>query len=418
MYEKNTIMNTTSLIIDKATGFDLKKELDNLLAMDFWSREQIEADQEHKFEKLSSIAARSDYYQKFKGKSHSEYPLMHREDFKANHDSIRTNFRKAYNIQHTSGSTGYPVTLLISKEMLQAKRASHLKMLHWFGLRRESREFKIGGTPKDWKTFVYYYLRNKVYIDSFRIRQENSLDIIRRYNRFRPELLYGYPSAIYNFMTLARQKGMVLHHPVVIATHGENLYPGMKKSFQQGFPGVNVVNQYWATEANIGVSCPEGNVHLDEDAVICEVINTDEQGVGDLVVTNLYSYDLPIIRYKIGDRVKLSEKACKCGRKTRVIERIEGRISDQVKLPDGRIIPVTAFYFSKYGENLLAYQLAYFKSDALMEFRYIPVDPGKPIDEKGITGYLNNDYGLKTRFVKIHALEYTPGGKFKKVINI
>ncbi len=407
-----------NVILDWVTGFDIDGELKKVLAMDSWSREQIVSNQREKFSHLSRIAGKSEYYRLLGGKPLDDFPVMERTEFKLNADALKTHIRKPYSVQSTSGSTGFPVTLQLSKEMILAKRVSHQKMLTWNGLRRESPEFKIGGIRQDLKTMIYYYFRNKRYINSFYLSLSNIETIIKKYNRFKPEILYGYPSAIYNFIQNARQRNRPLHQPVIIATHAEKLYDDCVEGFNEAFPDTRLVNQYWCTEANIGVSCPDGHIHIDEDTVICEVINKNEKGVGDLLITNLYSFDQPIIRYHNGDRVRLSDKPCGCGRNTMVIDLIEGRYNSELELPDGRKLPVMSIYLSRYTDNCLSYQLRYFKKKSLIEFRYIPIDPARPIKEGEITKYLKHEFGLKTSFYQVEDLEYTNGGKFRKVINM
>ena len=405
-------------MIDRMTMCKLKHELDKVLDMDTWTRERIRANQIEKFARLSEIAGHSEFYRPFAGKPLEEYPVLYREDFKVHAGELKTHLRKPYFVNHTSGSTGNPIEICISREMLMAKRVAHQKMLRWFGVPREAPEFKIGGVKVGWKFRIYYYFRNKRFINSFRFSQKKVERIIRKYNRFKPEVLYGYPSAIFNFVQAAESCCIPVHQPRIVVTHAENLYHEFREKFEAVFPGAKIVNQYWASEANIGVCCPEGNLHVDEDTVICEVINKDENGVGDLLITNLYSFDQPLIRYKIGDRVKVSDRKCPCGRETKIIEYIEGRENESIELPDGRELPVTIMYISRIAENIKSYQLIYHRTNWTMELRYIPVDPEMPIREKSILEYFQSTFGLNVVFREVKSIEYTPGGKFKKLIKM
>jgi phenylacetate-CoA ligase len=413
---KPNLYTASNQLIDLLTGYPVNNGTDKIMETEHWSKAQIISDQQKKFEKLTEIASKSDYYKKYKSKSLNEFPVMNRDEFKINLSRIKTNYRGSYLIQHSSGSTSIPVTLLISKEMLLAKRVSHQKMLRWYGLTRESSELKLGGIKQNLPVILYYYLKNKRYYDSFQIREENMDSIVRKYNTFHPDILYGYPSAIYRFIKYSGIRNYRLHEPEVICTHAENLYNEIVEEFSRFFPKTNIVNQYWATEANIAVTCPAGNLHIDEDTIICEVINPDKHGLGDLLITNLYSYHQPIIRYKIGDKVKLSSHECQCGRKTRIIERIEGREIDTIILPDGRVIPVTAFHLANYADNIISYQLIFHKAAKSIEFCYKPIQGNQPVNKNGITEYFRKDFGLSVYFTVTDRLELTPGGKFKKLI--
>jgi phenylacetate-CoA ligase len=367
---------------------------------------------------LRSIASTSAFYQDYKNKDLHEFPIMERSTFKTHEQQILTNHHGSCIIQHTSGSTSNPVRLFITKEMLLAKRTSHQKMLNWYGLERESPELKLGGVRVSFYTLLYYYLKNKRYFNSFQIKAEYMDHIVTTHNRFKPAILYGYPSAIYHFIQFAEHHGNQLYEPRIIVPHAENLDSEITEKLKMTFPSAKIVNQYWSTEANIAETCPHGHLHIDEDTVICEVVNKNESGSGDLLITNLYSFKQPIIRYKIGDRIRLSEKDCTCGRKTRVIEHIEGREIDSLILPDNRVIPVTALYLARFAGNIMAYQLVYCKNQKKIEFRFIPVNENKAIDEQGIVDYFRKDFGLSVIFKKCKNITLTSGGKFRKLITI
>jgi len=100
-------------------------------------------------------------------------------------------------------------------------------------------------------------------------------------------------------------------------------------------------NVYAATETGgIAAECHHhGGMHLFEDLVIPEVVDDDYQPVpagqpGDrLLVTVLSSRTIPLIRYELTDRVRLSTKRCPCGLPFRLLDAIEGRTDDILVLP-------------------------------------------------------------------------------------
>lgn len=402
-------------LIDKITGFDINSRISEAIRFDFFNRNKIEEYQKEKFEILARIASKSVYYKDFKNLGHSEFPVMSRENYTTNEKNLMTYVHKPYKQICSSGSTGTPVMCYITKEMLHAKRVSHQKMLRWYGLQRESSDFKLGGLPVGTKTRLYYKLKNKRYFSSFEISDKNLPWIIKVYNDFKPKVISGYPSAIQNFILYSNSKKITLHSPDLIVPHAENLYRDTIDIFQKTFPIAKIANQYWATEANIAETCPHGNLHIDEDTLICEVINKDENGIGDLLVTNLFSYSAPIIRYKIGDRVKLSEKQCPCGRNTKVIESIVGREAEFIELSDGKKFPITAFYFSEE-KNILCYQLVYQPKKQKLVFRYTLIDKNKGLDTNHISHLINYKLKLISEFERVDEIHLTEGGKFKRLI--
>jgi phenylacetate-CoA ligase len=234
-------------------------------------------------------------------------------------------------------------------------------------------------------------------------------------------VLYGYPSAIGNLAAYIQHNQLNAHQPTLIATHAEILYPKIIEDIKRAFPDAPVVNQYWATEANMGVTCPHGNLHVDEDTVIFEVDQPDHDGFGDVLITNLYSYDMPLIRYKIGDRVKLSEKPCPCGRATKVIEEIQGRTSDFLNLKDGRKISFVGLYsvVRPYLNNIISHELIYDKSKNKFILNYVKADEEKSTNLEKLTGIFKNKLGTPLTFNKVNSIEIESSGKqkFVKVLN-
>lgn len=97
---------------------------------------------------------------------------------------------------------------------------------------------------------------------------------------------------------------------------------------------------YAATEpAGIASTCPEGRMHLYEDLVIPEVV--DEHGhplpVGTfgarVLVSVLFTRTLPLLRYELDDRIRLSAETCPCGRPYALLDGIEGRSDEVLDLP-------------------------------------------------------------------------------------
>lgn len=57
--------------------------------------------------------------------------------------------------------------------------------------------------------------------------------------------------------------------------------------------------------------------------------------IGEVALTTLHNFAMPLIRYRLGDYAELGE-ACSCGRGLPVLRRIHGRRRNMLRLPDGR----------------------------------------------------------------------------------
>lgn len=404
-----------NILFDLFTGFKLDSRTKELLAMDKWSREEIEAYQQKMFEKLKSYAGRSEIYKGCKDWTISDFPKYSKDFYRDNHEKFLTRFRKPFRIESTSGSTGTPRNIVVSKEMILAKRASHLKMLAWEGIKREEREIYIGGLTKSWMYKIYYRLKNKYFLSSYNITKGKAEEYILKINRLKPSMIFTYPYAIDLILNVAEEKKLKIYQPKLIYTGAENLYPHIEEKIRKHFPSSALANEYWSTEGNIAVTCPNGSMHIDEDTLIVETDNMDNNGVGDIIITNLFSYDLPLIRYRLGDRIKLSEQKCGCGRNTRIIEKILGRDIDYFVLPDGRKIAYTenSIQIAQMSENVISYQVIYRKSDHSLLFKFVKKDKTKPVQNQRISEYFRVSFNLDILFEEVDFIETDSSGKFK-----
>lgn len=102
--------------------------------------------------------------------------------------------------------------------------------------------------------------------------------------------------------------------------------------------GVRVREIYMATEGLFGVACPQGTLHLAEDAVKFEWLPAGETGLVAPLVTDFTRRIQVMARYRMNDLLLLANTPCSCGSPLQAVARIEGREDDVFELrdPDGR----------------------------------------------------------------------------------
>jgi len=115
----------------------------------------------------------------------------------------------------------------------------------------------------------------------------------------------------------------------------------MKDLVRQAF-NIEPDDEYNSSEGFIAGTCEHHNLHLYEDVLIPELLNDDgvvsEYGKGELLVTHLYSFDFPFIRYNMGDVVEISKERCSCGKKFKLISVVDGRTSSVIYNGDEKIV--------------------------------------------------------------------------------
>ena len=151
-----------------------------------------------------------------------------------------------------------------------------------------------------------------------------------------PTVIATYPSAA---VLLAQERcaGRLRIAPREIWTGGETLSPAMRAFVRDAF-GCPVVDSYGASEfLSLAWECGHGALHLNSDWAILEPVDDEGRAVppgtfgATTLLTNLANHVQPLIRYDIGDRVRLREAACGCGCRLPVLE-VQGRCDDSLQL--------------------------------------------------------------------------------------
>ena len=173
-------------------------------------------------------------------------------------------------------------------------------------------------------------------------------DLVDALNTFQPEVLYTYPS-IASLLANAQLEGHLNIHPQVVSTGAEVRTNEMELKIRQAWD-VAPFNVYGVTEAgNFGCDCSfHRGLHLFEDLLIVEVVDEQNQPVPDgspgykLLLTNLFNFTQPLIRYEVSDMLTMSTEQCPCGRPFRLIAKVEGRSDDIIYLqsPQRRDVPI------------------------------------------------------------------------------
>ena len=156
--------------------------------------------------------------------------------------------------------------------------------------------------------------------------------------------LHGYSSMIYETAKMINQNEYQKPRNLkMIKGTSEKIYESYQEEVKKAY-GTKIISEYGATESGIiAFECPHGNMHINMEGVLVEEIDTE------IVVTNLQMKSFPIIRYKLGDYIKLSDETCACGRHHKIIDEVTGRIGATVY---GKIQTYPSLYYYYIFKNL------------------------------------------------------------------
>ena len=257
------------------------------------------------------------------------------------HSLIRSN---------AGGSTGEPLIFYLGKRRISADIAAKMRATRWWGVDIGDPEIVIWGSPVELsRQNILRNLRDKLFktklLSAFDMSEEKIYEYVSIIRKYKPKHIFGYPSSIYLLAKFARQNNIKLHDigVKVIFCTAERLYDHQRELILDVF-GAPVANGYGGRDAGfIAHECPHGSMHITAESIIVEIVDHEGNPLpagysGEIVITHLDSHDFPFIRYKTGDVGALSEDTCSCGRGLPILKNIEGRTTDFIITPDGKIM--------------------------------------------------------------------------------
>ena len=274
----------------------------------------------------------------------AKLPYLTKNDLVTRFNDIVTTGRSCLISEKTTGgSTGQAVTLLKNADALARERAATWRSYAWAGIQIGDPQARFWGTPLHASQRVKYqlidFIANRKRFSAFNINEQRLEEFYQQLVHFRPAYLYGYVSVIELFARFIRQHNYELPASVkCVITTSEVLSDGARDEIRSSLK-LAVYNEYGCGEVgSVAHECEHGEMHVMEDNLILE-ITPDSKGstAGEIVVTDLFNYATPLIRYRLGDYASILNKRCDCGRTLKVIGNIHGRAYDCIHTVDGRV---------------------------------------------------------------------------------
>ena len=372
-----------------------------------------------------------------------EVKLTDINEFMKDPDNIGRKFLEKYLVFTTSGSTGNPLVTLCdrtSNNMMGAinagrtfTRKEDLKSFFMHGGKTigvfATGGFYLGNSSVRARLLALPWKKRQMAVTSALLPVSQ---IVEQLNNFQPAMLGGYPSNLE--LLIDEQISERLHiHPVIIMTGGEYLSDGLRKKLSDTF-GCYVQTSYSCTEGGtVAYECSEYHFHINDDWIIVEPVDKDNKSVPDgvqsdkLLLTNLFNFTQPFIRYEVTDRVIMHHEPCACGNPSPWIT-LEGRTDDVVCFSENgeeiKIAPLALYATLKEVHELRRFQLVAYENNKIK----LRLEPANDIDktvafEKAKDTLMTF---LKTQgvtHVEIFLSDEQPkqhdkSGKFKHIINM
>ncbi len=249
----------------------------------------------------------------------------------------------------TGGSTGQPISFVMNKQRYESRVAAAWRHDAWAGLEVGNRTAYVWGAARDipsnnWKSRLRgRLLGGQLWLDTAYITEEKMLEFDAALKAFRPRSIVAYANGISILARFFRAQGITPFQPHSIITSAEVLTPENRELVKNVF-GCPVFNRYGSREVSVIASeCKshDGLLTMAEGLYV-EIVKNGQSvsagETGEILITDLLNYGMPMIRYRIGDMGSWVDGPDGSGRNLPRLKTVEGRVTDFVVGSDGRLV--------------------------------------------------------------------------------
>jgi phenylacetate-CoA ligase len=297
--------------------------------------------------------------------------LLSKEDVRRHlfFDLFADNHRKRDMLRvATSGSTGEPSVTYADRYQLEMRFATTLRALEWTGWRFGDRQarlwpdsFGLTRTQKLRERIDGLFMR-RLTVPVFDLSPETLEGWVEKLRGHKPFLLDGYAESLNLLAAYLRNGASAGLSPGAVMSSAQTLPEGVREQIERSLQ-TQVFDKYGSREfSGIAYQCEVGSYHVMDESYVVELLvegRPAEPGeVGEVVVTDLNNFSVPLIRYRLGDLALAVDQRepCPCGRTLSRIGAIEGRTQAIVHCADGTWLPGSFFshLFKEY-DHLVRY---------------------------------------------------------------
>jgi phenylacetate-CoA ligase len=268
-------------------------------------------------------------------------PVTAKEDLTAaGLDNILTRGTEkgACSISRTSGSSGKPFSTYLGRRERMIRRLLGLRRLVDAGFRPLDRVC-IMCDPVQSQGW-----RFRTRCLSLVLPPQKQIEFLQE---MQPTILKAWPSCLHVLLHHADYQLGRFIQPRIVATSGEMCNEELRRVLAADLKA-EVFDFYAVGEFGpIASEChAHQGLHVNADQLIVECLDGDQTtgtcGSGEIVITSLFSFTMPFIRYRIGDRGSIQERPCPCGSSFPLLTALQGQRNYTVALPDGRLLSIAA----------------------------------------------------------------------------
>lgn len=360
------------------------------------------------------------------------FPVLKKQDILANFESLKSNDleNRGWMINTTGGSTGEPVDFIHDNDYLARAGAIKLIFSRIICCRFGNKEVFFWGSIHDirggtegWRAKLINRLANRHFLKIFNLDSGTVQKFVHFLNKEQPDLIVGYVWVLDEMAKIIEREKMHMAPQQAIISSAGTLHPEIRERVERVFQ-CRVYNRYGCREVG-DIACerpdmeglwvaPWGNYV----EIVDELGNPLPEGEeGELLVTSLSNYAMPLLRYQIGDRGALRKGDGKWGKGIQVLEKVTGRTVDRFYNRHGRSIDAGYFMPLFFHQDWISrYQVVQITPTRIVIKIVLRAErpPEKKLEEIVRIGrHIMDDDECEIKVEFVESIEHDPSGKFR-----
>ena len=280
----------------------------------------------------------------------ADIPLLTKDIIRNNQDKLLANNASKSSIFKNSsgGSTGEPVNFIQDKNYYDRMVADTLFFAELYGKNVGDKEIKIWGSEEDFykekksiKNRLVNFFFNRIILNSFQLNNDLIHQYLEVINEVKPKMIWTYVDSIFEIARyISRNNFVDIFQPGIIVCTAGTLYPEMLEVIQAAFPKTIILNQYGSREVGI-IGIGDEEINIFRQSIFMELFDkTTNQyitnsGQGNIIVTALNNYSMPLIKFDIGD---IGESENIEGTNVYSLTKLNGRENSHIVKRNGSLI--------------------------------------------------------------------------------
>jgi phenylacetate-CoA ligase len=404
----------------------------------WWPAEWVRELQWRELQKLLGYClSRSPFYQrKYAGvvlqdirswEDFERLPVLERVEVNQHREEMRDPRSRERLILHaTGGSSGTPTRFYLNRDSFDWRMAATARAYAWSGYRVGDRTLFLWGAPASpaatgakRKLDLFHRVRGEHLFNTFRQDERLWAEILSWTQRARPKFVVGFVSSLEGFARYLLDQGQRLPGLQGVLTAAEPVSMLTRELVESALTAP-LFNTYGSREfMSIGAECGQHDgLHINGENILVEVAGPGARG--ELLVTDLHNYGSPLVRYRIGDVGTLNLEPCGCGRGLPRLRSVDGRVTDQLRLQDGRLVSGLVFpHLIKEFPQIREYQVEQHSLDAVT-LRLALDSPWQAGDLERLKGGMTRLLGasMELDIREVDAIPRLASGKRRTVIGL